>query len=159
MLQPQWHMAEQADINSILTCSITGAGSLGFSTTKSTQPGLLSIPCRQHALYPSQCICSRWEERCATFLVYVPTPAPQKPGSSWCLLCLKMITSELTCESGMIQKGAASPADWSHSRAAGPVAQELGANGHGFMSFYPSAPKCSLFPVYQKGFGGRWLWE
>lgn len=59
----------------------------------------------QRALCPSWCTHSWWEDRRVTFLLCLPTFAPEKPANLWCVLCFKIITPEL---SGMVQAGTAS---------------------------------------------------
>lgn len=113
----------------------------------------LARPCCRHAPCPTQCIHSRcgWEERHVTFLMCLPTFAPQKSVNLWRLLYFNIITSELTCVSGMIQRGAASPEGWSRRGAAGPATQELGVAGPGLTSFYPSAAKSFFISSVAEG--------
>lgn len=86
--------------------------------------------------------------------MYLPTFAPQKPANLWRSLYFKIITSELTCVSGMIQTGAASPAGWSRSGSAGLAAQELGLAGPRFTRFYPSAAKSFFISSVAEGIWG-----
>lgn len=147
MLRPCQHTAEQADINHVPSSTGSSTGRQDpRGTAFPNPPGqpCLAHPCCWHALCPSQHVHSWWEEQCVTFLLYLPTFAPQTPANLWRLLYFKIITSKLTCGSGMIQPGAAFPEGWSQSRAAGLAAQAMQGLGLGFM---PQLQNRSLFPV------------
>lgn len=127
MLWPCQHTAEQHKLCPLLHWQQHGrAAPRGTAFPNPPGQPCLAHPRCWHALCPSQHAHSWWEEQCVTFLLYLPTSAPQTPANLWCLLYFKIITSELTCGSGMIQPGAAFPEGWSQSRAAGLAAQAWG---------------------------------